>query len=418
MNKTIQTQAINLERLMETFKISNSVGQVRETGVQRLALSKEDKIMRDIFVNWLREENLDVRVDDFGNIYGRRDGLRNDLAPVMTGSHLDTQLYGGRYDGILGVLSALELIRVLNENNIQTLRPIEIVVFSNEEGVRFNPPTLGSGGITNVIPKKVAYESIDENGCRYKDELRKIGYLGLEKHRPKEVHRYVELHIEQDPILDEQNIDIGVVEGDKGIEWLEVTVKGSTGHSSSTPMNKRKDALFTAAEIIVKLQEMIEGFSEEGTVTIGQLHVEPGTILAIPSEVTFTINICHEDEGERDKLIETIQEIATTLAEKDGLGAEIKSVMDPEYTSSVQFSDEVKREIESVTEDLGYSMLNMISSGGHDANNMLKIAPTGIIFIPCKDGISHSVEEYAEEEHIEKGANVLLNTVIRLAQQS
>jgi len=174
---------INLERLMETFKISNNIGQIRETGIRRITLTKEDKIMRDIFVGWLKEEGLEVRVDDFGNIYGRKEGLRNDLAPVLTGSHLDTQPYGGRYDGILGVLSALEMMKVLNENNIQTLRPIEIVNWTNEEAFRFYA-TSGSEGVTNLSTKEKLHNDKDEKGNRFGDELKEIGYLGDENNRP------------------------------------------------------------------------------------------------------------------------------------------------------------------------------------------------------------------------------------------
>ncbi|MFD1706293.1 hydantoinase/carbamoylase family amidase [Siminovitchia sediminis] len=240
----MEKQYINLDRLMKTFEISNSIGKVSDTGISRLALSNEDKIMRDIFTSWLHAEGLDVRVDDFGNIYGRREGMRNDLDPVVTGSHLDTQVYGGRYDGILGVLSALEMIKVLNENNIQTLRPIEIVNFTNEEGVRFAPGALGSGSITNVFTKEFAYQIKDKDGYSFGDELKRIGYLGDKKNRLTKAHSYVELHIEQAPVLEDQNKSIGIVTGDRGTDWLEITINGATNHSTSTPMSRRKDALF------------------------------------------------------------------------------------------------------------------------------------------------------------------------------
>lgn len=404
---------INLERLMETFKISNKVGQISETGVRRLALSTEDKIMRDIFVGWLEEEKLEVRVDDFGNIYGRRDGLRNDLAPVITGSHLDTQPYGGRYDGMLGVFSALEIIKVLNENNVQTLRPIEIVNFTNEEG-RFDPPGSGSGGMSNSFTKEYIYKSND-NGYNFEDELKKIGYLGDEKNRPKEIHSYVELHIEQGPILEQENKSIGIIEGDKGFEMIEFNIKGKNGHSNATSMEERKDALVKAAEIIVAVQKILKE-QEDSVINIGTFDIEPNSTGHIPSKAKFTMLISQEDKNIRDQLIEIIKKKSIALVKKDNMDIEINSILSSAYSLN-RYSKGVVNKVEEITNNLGYSNLRMISSGGHDANNVLKIAPSGMIFIPCKNGISHSVEEFSSEEDIERGANVLLNTVINFAQQ-
>jgi beta-ureidopropionase / N-carbamoyl-L-amino-acid hydrolase len=413
-NKQVMNHIINLERLMETFNVSNKVGQIDETGVRRLALTKEDKIMRDIFTIWLEKAGLEVRVDDFGNIYGRRKGLRNDLSPVMTGSHLDTQPYGGRYDGILGVLSGLEVIRSLNDNNIETLRPIEVVVWTNEEGNRFAPPTpSGSGGMTNNFSKEEIYESIDVDGHTFREELEKIGYLGDKINRPKDIHSYVELHIEQAPILDRENISIGIVTGDRGFNIIEVTVKGETGHSSAPPMEVRKDALLKASEVIVTTHEIIKEH-KSAMITIGKVNVAPGHNSHIPDNVNFIVQIANDEENVLNHIIETIKDKSTALVEKDGLEIELDvRVAFPR----AHFSKRIVKEIEAVTRDFGYSTLHMLSGGGHDANNIASIAPTGMIFIPCKDGISHNVKEFASEEHIEKGANVLLNTVLNLAQQ-
>lgn len=408
--KTTKT-VIDLDRLMETFKISNKVGQICETGLRRITLTKEDKIMRDIFVGWLKEEGLEVRVDDFGNIYGRREGLRNDLAPVLTGSHLDTQPYGGRYDGILGVLSALEMMKVLNENNIQTLRPIEIVNWTNEEAFRFYA-TSGSEGVTNLSTKEKLHNDKDEKGNRFGDVLKEIGYLGDEKNRPKEIHSYVELHIEQGPILEQENKSIGIVTGDTGSEEIELIVKGKTGHSTGALMEGRKDALIKAAEIIVASQEITKEL--EGTLTVGNLRMEPEGFHII-SEVRIPMIILHEDLHVRDQMTARIIEKASSLVEQEKMELEIKESLF--NASTVRFSERIMNEIETVAEDLGYSTLKVISRGFHDANNIATIAPAGMIFIPCKDGISHSVEESVSEKDIEKGANVLLHTVLKLAQQ-
>ncbi|WP_368658701.1 Zn-dependent hydrolase [Metabacillus halosaccharovorans] len=412
--KQVMSHVINLERLMETIKYSNKVGQIDETGIRRLALTIEDKIMRDLFTIWLEKEELEIRVDDFGNIYGRRKGLRNDLSPVMTGSHLDTQPYGGRYDGILGVLSGLEVIRSLNDNNIETLRPIEVVVWTNEEGNRFAPPTpSGSGGVTNIFTKEEIYESIDVNGHTFREELEKIGYLGDGVNRPIEIHSYVELHIEQAPVLDREDISIGIVTGDRGFNIIEITVKGETGHSSGPPMEVRKDALLKASEVIVCIHEMIKAY-KSAMITIGKVNVAPGHNSHIPDNVNFIIQIAHDEEIILNDIMEMVKEKSTALVEKDGMEIEFDVRVG---FPRAHFSKRIVKELEAVTQDLGYSTLHMLSGGGHDANNIASIAPTGMIFIPCKDGISHNVKEYVSEEHIEKGANVLLNTVLNLAQQ-
>ncbi|MCM3745370.1 M20 family metallo-hydrolase [Sporosarcina luteola] len=410
----MKRQVVNLERLMETLKISNKIGLISETGVRRIALTQEDKIMRDIFMGWLEEEGLEVRVDDFGNIYGRREGLRNDLTPVMTGSHLDTQPYGGRYDGILGVLSGLEIIKVLNENNVQTLRPIEVVNFTNEEGYRFFPSTTsGSDGICNILTKECIYETTDENGYSFEEELKKIGYLGDEKNRAKDIYSFVELHIEQGPILEQKNKSIGIVEGDKGIKRIEFSIKGKTSHSTGTPMEGRKDALLKAAEIVVAIHQIAK--EKVGTIiNIGKFKIEPGAVSHIPCDAKFTMHITHQDENILDELIESIKKKSSTIVAEEKMEIEINA-----YSSlpKARFSKEIMNEIEEVAHDFGYSTLRMLSGGGHDANNIATIAPTGMVFIPCKDGVSHSVEEFASEEDIEKGVNVLLNVVLKLAQQ-
>lgn len=404
---------INLERLMTTINESHKIGQ-SGTGLHRLALSDEDKRMRDVFIKWLEEENLDVRVDDFGNIYGRRDGRRNELPPVMVGSHLDTQPHGGRFDGILGVLSALEVVRVLNEKDIRTLRPIEVVNFTNEEGARFVPPMLGSGGITNVFSKDDVYNCTDDDGIRFEDELKRIGYLGDEEHRPKDIHSFIEFHIEQGPILEQRGIEIGVVEGVKGITWLEFKVKGDADHAGPTPMAGRKDALLKACDIIVLLKEIVTDFDDEGTVTVGKIHAAPGSINIIPGEVTFTVDIRHRNDTARRRLIETMKEKAAELAVNDGMTVDIRTLLE---SPAVQFSDQVKNAIEEAARQFGYSTMKLMSGAGHDAKYMQNIAPTAMIFVPSRGGISHNVKEYTAEEAIEKGANVLLNAVLTLAQQ-
>lgn len=407
----MEKPVINLNRLMETFNISNHVGRICDTGLRRITLTKEDQIMRNIFSGWMKEAGLEVRVDDFGNIYGRRPGLDNELAPVMAGSHLDTQPYGGRYDGVLGVLSALEMVRVLNDNHIETLRPIEIVNFTNEEGCRFNS-TSGSEGAARLSTREALYQDEDADGCSFEEALRLAGYLGSENNRPKEIYSYVELHIEQGPLLEKENKSIGIVEGDTGSEEIELIVKGKTGHPTATPMKGRQDALIKAAEIIVAAQALTEKL--DGALTVTKLDMEPAGFHII-NEVRIPMIILHDDKNTRSRLTEGIIEKARSLVEQEGMEIEIKK--DMFMAPTVQFSGEIRQVIEGVARDLNYSTLNIMSRGFHDANNMASITPTGMIFIPCKGGVSHHVAEDVKEQDIEKGANVLLNTVLELAQR-
>src|SRR5699024_7027565 len=249
-----QQPAINLKRLIKMIEMSSSIGAIPNNGLCRLALSEEDKQIREIFTNWMNEANLEVRFDDFGNIYGRRKG-RSDLSPVLVGSHLDTQPNGGRFDGVLGVLTAMEAIFTLNDHGVETKRPIELVNFTNEEGARFEPPLLGSGGLAGVFDKDFVYSRQDRNGKSFEKELVRTGFLGELENRIEDIHSFIELHIEQGTILESERVSIGAVEGIKGMTWFELIVTGEGGHAGPTPMPLRKDALLAATKIITKIEE-------------------------------------------------------------------------------------------------------------------------------------------------------------------
>ncbi|GAX90881.1 Zn-dependent hydrolase [Effusibacillus lacus] len=405
---------VNLSRIKEMLDVSSSIGTLPQGGLCRLALSDEDKQMRDIFIKWLQDLNLQVRVDDFGNIYGRREGKDKDAPAVVVGSHLDTQPQGGRFDGILGVLSALEVIRVLNDCDIETKRPIEIVNFTNEEGARFEPPMLGSGGVAGVFDKDFILNLKDSSGKRFGDELQRIGYAGSEENRIKDMYGYVELHIEQGPVLERENISIAAVEGIQGITWLEVRLTGQADHAGPTPMSMRKDALVAAAKMIVAVQQIAKDIDDTATTTVGRLSVAPGAVNCVPGEVVFTIDIRHFNDIVRERAVESVLEKISTIAAVEGVGIEVSKLWEIPATA---FSQHIVKHVIKGAEMSGYSVRNMVSGAGHDAKYMNHIVPSAMIFVPSVGGKSHCPEELTLWEDIEKGANVLLYVVHELAQE-
>ncbi|MGA5688173.1 M20 family metallo-hydrolase [Cytobacillus pseudoceanisediminis] len=403
---------VNRKRLLDTINVSSSIGALENGGLNRLALTEEDKKMRNIFVKWLQEEKLDVRVDDLGNIYGRRKGKFNDSPAVAIGSHLDTQPCGGRFDGILGVLTALEVVRTLNENNIETDYPIEIVNFTNEEGARFEPPMLGSGGVAGEFTKDFIYSTKDNENISFQEALRKIQYMGDEKHRLRDIKYFIELHVEQGPILEKNNKLIGIVEGIQGISWLNVKVVGETNHAGPTPMENRKDALAPSAKMVTKVYEItneIEGLKT----TVGKLNVKPNITNVIPGEVEFMIDVRHKDDEIRASTIDRLREQLGTIAVMNNVEVTISTDWN---SDAVLFSSEVMDVISEAAGVLGYSTLRLFSGPGHDAKYISKMADTGMIFLPSINGISHNEKELTLEDDIEKGANVLLNTILKLAR--
>ncbi|MEH7342565.1 Zn-dependent hydrolase [Bacillus sp. JJ1532] len=405
---------INMRRLMETLEISNQVGSLPEGGLCRLALSDEDKVMRDHLCEWMTKEGLDVRFDDFGNIYGRREGRIPDAAPVLIGSHLDTQPEGGRYDGILGVLAALEVIRTLNERGIETERPIEVVNFTNEEGARFEPPMLGSGGIASLFRKEYIYGLKDKDGKYFGDELQRIGYVGEKKNRIEKAHRYVELHIEQGPLLENQGISIGAVEGVQGMTWLEVTLEGSSSHAGTTPMELRKDALQTACKIIHSLPIFAHEVDSETLVTVGRMQISPHSVNSVPGKVVFSVDIRHFDDTIRRQAVEFIQGKITMLATCDNIQVKIYNLWDIDAT---RFSPDVIEMIEQASQKYGYPYRRIVSGAGHDAKYINDSFPSGMIFVPSAGGRSHCQDEFTSQEDIEKGVNILLYVTLNLANQ-
>ncbi|MFT9846385.1 Zn-dependent hydrolase [Aneurinibacillus sp. REN35] len=403
---------INLERIMHTINESSKIGTLSAGGLCRLALSDADKQMRDLFKSWMEEEGLEVRIDDMGNMYGRREGRNKEAAAILIGSHLDTQTEGGNYDGILGVLASLEVIRTLNEHQIVTERPIEIVNFTNEEGARFEPPMVGSGVLANVFSKEYVLHLTDKEGRVFGEELERIGYRGEKQNRAYHVHRFIELHIEQGPVLEQNKIAIGAVEGIQGMTWLEVTIRGKTSHAGTTPMGMRKDALGAAAKIIKMLNESIHEMNPDILLTMGRFSVTPGTVNSIPGEVVFSVDVRHFEDLIRDHAVEVVREKISTITALEGFEVEIKKIWE---SNATQFSSDIIELIEEAANAHGYTTQRMVSGAGHDSKYMREIVPTGMIFVPSIGGKSHCQDEYTLPEDIEKGANVLLYVVRSLA---
>ncbi len=402
---------VNIARLKETIGKSAEIGTIPGNGLRRLALSDEDKRMRDLFLEWMKQAGLETRIDDFGNMYGRRKG-QADLPPIVVGSHLDTQPNGGRFDGILGVLAALEVIRTLNDHQIETLRPIEIVNFTNEEGARFEPPLLGSGGATGIFDEEFVYSRTDCDEKTFKDELNRIGYQGEKSNRLGEIHSFIELHIEQGPVLENEQVAIGAVQGIKGMTWLEIKVTGESGHAGPTPMALRRDALLAVSKLIVHIENKAKRSDSDMSITVGRMALSPNVVNCIPKEVVFSLDVRHSDDEVKGKFIEELRRELQQIAVEEEVQLEITDLWEAEAAS---FSEELVQQVMESANTLGYSAKKMMSGAGHDAKYMNEIAPTCMIFIPSVGGISHVEAELSYDEDIEKGANVLLHTVLEVA---
>lgn len=407
------TLTINETRFLKNMDKSSTIGATENNGLNRLTLTEEDKEMRDHFIQLLKEANLEVRIDDFGNIYGRREGKIKNAPAIAFGSHLDTQPCGGRFDGILGVLSGLEVMQTLNDHDIHTDYSLELINFTNEEGARFNPPLLGVGGVTGIFTKDFVYNVKDSENITFEEALTTIGYKGLESNRLQNVKSYVELHIEQGPILDNEDIDIGVVQGIQGLTRVNVRVEGVTNHAGGARMEERKDALLAAAYMIIaanKITEEIEGLR----VTVGKIDNFPNVINVIPGLAEFVIDVRHDRDEMRKKSVELIKEQMHQLAKEHNVQCEVARGW--EY-DMVPFDKNIIQKVSESAKLLNYSTMDVYSGPGHDAKYMSTYAPTAMIFVKSVDGFSHNERELTENEDLVKGANVLLHTVLRLAKE-
>lgn len=402
---------INRKRLEESMEALGRIGATAKGGLNRVALTDDDRRGRDLLVRWMREAGLAVTVDQMGNIFGQRAG-GDGRPPVLMGSHADSVPTGGKYDGQLGVLCALETIRTLNDRKIETRHPVAMAIFTNEEGARFQPAMIGSGVMAGKIPLEDAYNARDRDGLRLGDELERIGYLGPEPCIPRPLRAYLELHIEQGPILEEERLPVGVVEGIVAIAWSRVTLTGVQDHAGPTPMRIRHDALVAAADIIRGVREIPRKIGGDMVSTVGRLDVAPNIPNAIPGRVSMSIDLRAPDEHHITRGLGLVDRIVKEAAKAEGVSYQLEHYWRVPRT---RFALEVVDAIEAAVRSLGCGHRRILSGAGHDAQYMAAICPTGMIFVPSRDGRSHCEEEFTPMDDIEHGANTLLLAASTLA---
>jgi len=403
---------IDGDRLWDSLMELAKIGATEKGGVCRLALTDLDRQARDLFRRWSEAAGCSITIDRMGNIFARRPGKDNSLPPVMTGSHIDTQPTGGKFDGNYGVLAGLEVIRTLNDFNYETTRPIEVVVWTNEEGSRFAPAMVASGVFAGVFDLEYGLGRKDVEGKSMGEELKRIGYAGDAGCGGRPVAAFFEAHIEQGPILEAEEKTIGVVEGVQGIRWYEVTVTGQEAHAGPTPMPRRKDALVGVSRMVTAVNRIGLSHPPYACATVGMLQVSPNSRNVIPGKVFFTIDFRHPDPDILAGMGREIEAECRKVAAELMLEIDFKEIW---YSPPVKFAGECVGAVRKAAEELGFSNRGIISGAGHDSVYLSRVTPTGMIFVPCKDGISHNEIEDAKREDLAAGCDVLLRAIIERA---
>jgi N-carbamoyl-L-amino-acid hydrolase len=410
---------IDGDRLWQRLEALGEIGAVHgpngERGCARLALTDVDRDGRDLVVSWMRDLGMDVSIDAIGNVVATRAGSDSTAAAVMVGSHIDTVRTGGRFDGNLGVLAGLEIVETLAQHGLTTRRPIEVAFFTDEEGARFAPDMLGSlvyvGGL--AVEEALDITAADD-GARLGDELARIGYAG-----PTPVpaaafpHAYVELHIEQGPVLEDEGTTIGVVTGVQGISWTEVTITGQSAHAGTTPMHLRHDPLAVAARTIHEVRLVAGSHGAPQVATVGSLTVVPNLVNVIPSNVVFSIDLRNTDEATLKEAEAEVFEACRMYSSDEGCEISMRTLARFE---PVEFDPEMVDLVETTAQRLGHSTRRMPSGAGHDAQMLARVCPTSMVFVPSVNGLSHNIAEYTTPADIEAGANVLLQVVLDRAE--
>ncbi len=404
---------INGQRLWDALMEMAKIGATPKGGCKRLTLTDLDKPARDLFRAWCEKEGCTVEVDEMGNMFATRAGVENDLAPVLIGSHLDTQPTGGKFDGVLGVLGGVEVLRSLNDLKIKTRRPIVVANWTNEEGSRYAPAMVSSGVFAGVSSKEFAYSRTDADGLTLGAEWERIGFKGYKPVGGWPIHASFELHIEQGPILEDENIDVGVVTHGQGQRWYEIRLTGFESHAGSTPMPRRKDALLGAARIVELVNRIGLGKAPLAMATCGVLNPYPNSRNVIPGEVFMTSEFRHPEDAvltEMDVALKAgVEEIAKTI----GLTCDLKQVF---YYPPVPCAKRCGSAVREAAKRLGYSHRDIVSGAGHDACYLARVCPTSMIFTPCVDGISHNEVEDIKFEWSTAGANVLMHAALEKAE--
>lgn len=405
------TPRIDGERLWDSHMAMAQIGATPGGGVCRLAASREDGEARDLFAAWCREAGLKIEVDRIGNMYARRGGRDNMLPPLMIGSHLDSQPTGGRFDGAFGVLSGLEIVRVLNEQGLDTECPLEIVNWTNEEGCRYQPSSIGAQVFAGMLPLDEALAREDSDGKRLGDELAAIGYLGDAAVSGRSARAYLEGHIEQGPTLEAAGCKVGVVYGAMGVNAYEVTLTGVEIHTGACPVDRRHDALLGAARIVVAVNELARRYEPHGRATVAQMQIAPNVRSVVAGTVVLTSDCRHADESALAEMTRELNAIFRTEAERGGLGMSARLYWS---TPACRFDARCVEALVEAAEGFDFSYRMMVSGAGHDAIPAALVCPAAMIFVPSKDGLSHNEAEYTAPEELEAGANVLLSAALRL----
>jgi len=400
------------ERLWDSLMAMAAIGATAKGGCNRQALTDEDQAARDLFARWVSEEGCDVMVDEIGNLFAVRAGRDSQAAPVLVGSHLDTQATGGRFDGVYGVMAGLEVIRTLNERRIRTRRPIHLVSWTNEEGCRFVPAMLGSGVMAGVYDLDFAYSRVDKAGLRLGDELQRVGYRGTVPARRRPFRAAFEAHIEQGPILEASSVTIGVVTGIQGAYWFDVILEGVASHAGPTPMEMRRDPWRAACPIIQQAFAIAGANAPWGRATIGDVKAYPGSRNTVPERLIVSVDLRHPDPGTLASMTAALRKAVEAISTSHAIGARLEQIW---HMPPTAFDPDLVALIENSSRELGYSGQRMVSGAGHDSLHVAQFAPTAMIFVPCGGGLSHNEAETASREDLAAGANVLLQAVVAAA---
>jgi N-carbamoyl-L-amino-acid hydrolase len=407
------TIELDRERLVALMEAQAEIGGTDRGGLHRLTLTDEDKRARDWLLAEMETAGLDVRVDEFGNMFGRRPGTDPDAAPVLVGSHLDSQPYGGMYDGALGTVAALEFVKTLNDDDIETAHPVEVVNWTNEEGARFKPPMMGSGVWAGTYDLEETYARTDEDGRTVEAELERIGYKGSVPAEPREEYEaYLELHIEQGPELEQRGLDVGVVKGIVGLTWTETTFSGTANHTGPTPIHFRNDALVPAGELITEVRRVAQRLGPAARGTVGNLEYDSEAISIVPDEVNVVWEIVHPDDDVVQEGYERMLAEVEQVASREGVDHESTEISRFE---SVRFDERCMRAIERAADDLGYGHTRLFAGAGHDPSNVSQVCDTAMVFAVSEDGLSHTEAEFTSWDDCYSSATTLANAALRLA---
>ena len=404
---------IDPERLWNSIHELAEIGPGVAGGSNRQTVTDEDGKGRELFKSWCEAAGMTMGLDQMGTMFARREGSEPGLEPVYMGSHLDTQPTGGRYDGVLGVLGGLEVIRTLNDLDIRTKRPIVVVNWTNEEGARFAPAMMASGVFAGVLDQAEVYTHTDKDGKTFGEELERIGWKGDEVVGARKIHAYFELHIEQGPILEDEKVDIGVVTHGQGLKWLQVTLTGKEAHTGSTPMPKRRNASLGMARVIELVHEVAMDYQPDAVGAVGHIEVYPNSRNIIAGKAVFTIDIRSPHKDVLDEMDERIRGGIENIAEGLDIGFEVEQVghFDP-----VAFDPTLVATVRRAATEAGYTHRDIVSGAGHDACWINRVAPTAMVMCPCVDGLSHNEAEEISKEWAAAGCDVLFHAVLETAE--